>query len=167
MSRCRKHKLILSYRSQLNPQGFSLTEVVVSILVLGLFTVTATTLMTYAAQGRVGARSNSIVTDRLQQMLEEVRDRAATLPETTTACSATVVTNGYGQLLSSTVPTAATTVTLNGRVYTVARTLTAVDAAPFDRLRVTYTLTPEGSTSVANTITMETEVIPNAAFNCP
>jgi prepilin-type N-terminal cleavage/methylation domain-containing protein len=148
-------------------QGFSLTEVVVSILVLSLFIVTSTTLMTYAARSRAIARSDSQVTDRLQQMMEEVRDQGAILPETNTACSATTVADGYGQLLSNAVPAAATTVTLNGKVYDVARTLAPVAQSPFDRLTVTYTFTPQGSTNPNDTVSMQTEVIPNAAFSCP
>jgi prepilin-type N-terminal cleavage/methylation domain-containing protein len=176
-------KLGLRPPSKPDHSGFGLVEVMVSILVLGMFTLTASSLMVYAAQNRVSARSDGEVTDELQQMMEEVQDRAATLllpppplfpPLLTTeeaaikdACSATTVANGFGKLLENNIPAADSTVDLNGRTYTVTRTLLAVDAAPFDRLQVTYTFAPQGSTQASDRITMQTEVIPNVAYTCP
>jgi Tfp pilus assembly protein PilV len=162
------YKLGLRSPSKPDHSGFGLAEVMVSILVLGLFTLTASSLMVYAAQNRASARSDGEVTDELQQMMEEVQDRAATLSPsstaTTTACSAATVANGFGKLLENNIPAAPPTVPLNGRTYTVARTLEAVNVAPFDRLRVTHTFTPQGST---DSITMTTEIIPNVAYTCP
>jgi Tfp pilus assembly protein PilV len=174
-------KLGLRPPSKPDHSGFGLAEVMVSILVLGMFTLTASSLMVYAAQNRASARSDGEVTDELQQMMEEVQDRAATLPPPppppatatatatamTTACNATAVANGFGKLLENNIPAAPPTVTLNGRTYTVTRTLLAVDAAPFDRLQVTYTFAPQGSTQASDQITMTTEIIPNVAYTCP
>jgi Tfp pilus assembly protein PilV len=174
------HKLRLRDYSKPDHSGFGLAEVMVSILVLGMFTLTASSLMVYAAQNRASARSDGEVTDELQQMMEEVQDRAATflLPtpskplstleanQKDDACSATTRANGFGELLENDINTnlpASSTVALNGRTYTVARTLEAVDVAPFDRLRVTHTFTPQSST---DSITMTTEIIPNVAFTC-
>jgi Tfp pilus assembly protein PilV len=172
------HKLRLRDYSKPDHSGFGLAEVMVSILVLGMFTLTASSLMVYAAQNRASARSDGEVTDELQQMMEEVQDRAATLllppPLLTTeeeeaikdACSATTVAKGFGKLLENSLSAADSTVDLNGRTYTVTRTLLAVDAAPFDRLQVTYTFAPQGSTQASDQITMTTEIIPNVAFTC-
>jgi hypothetical protein len=138
-------------------------------------------LMVYAAQNRVSARSDGEVTDELQQMMEEVQDRAATLllptpskPLSTLeanqkddACDATTEANGFGKLLENNIPAAPPTVTLNGRTYTVTRTLLAVPDAPYNRLQVTYTFAPQGSTQDSDEITMQTEVIPNVAYTCP
>jgi prepilin-type N-terminal cleavage/methylation domain-containing protein len=153
--------------------GFGLVEVMVSILVLGLFTLTASSLMVYAAQNRVSARSDGEVTDRLQRVMEEVQDQAATLSPSASdkdaACNpaTATATNGFGKLLENSLSAADSTVDLNGRTYTVTRTLLAVDAAPFDRLQVTYTFAPQGSTQASDQITMQTEVIPNVAYTCP
>jgi prepilin-type N-terminal cleavage/methylation domain-containing protein len=159
------NKQFLRKSTKNNHRGFSMTEVLVSILVLTLFTLTATSLMVYAAQNRVSARSDGEVTDQLQLLTENLRDQATALTASTSACSATAVANGYGQLLANSMPANTASVTLNGRVYTVTRTLTPVDAAPFDRLQVTYTFTAQANTS--DTITMTTEIIPNVAFQCP
>jgi prepilin-type N-terminal cleavage/methylation domain-containing protein len=176
-------KLGLRPPSKPDHSGFGLVEVMVSILVLGLFTLTASSLMVYAAQNRVSARSDGEVTDELQQMMEEVQDRAATLlppasattlppsaSATTTACDATTEANGFGKLLETDINTnlpAPPTVPLNGRTYTVTRTLLAVPDAPYNRLQVTYTFAPQGSTQDSDEITMQTEVIPNVAYTCP
>jgi prepilin-type N-terminal cleavage/methylation domain-containing protein len=167
-----------------NHRGFSMTEVLVSILVLSLFTLSATSLMVYAAQNRVSARSDGEVTDGLQLLTENLRDRAVALPASTSACSATAVANGYGKLLADSILADTSTITLNGRdyianriladtstitlndrTYDITPTLTPVNVAPFDRLQVTYTLTSQTRTS--DTITMTTEIIPNVAFQCP
>jgi prepilin-type N-terminal cleavage/methylation domain-containing protein len=157
-----------------NHHGFSMTEVLVSILVLTLFTLTATSLMVYAAQNRVSARSDGEVTDQLQQLMEGVRDEAAALSltdaERDTACRATTTTmaDGFGQKLKDSLRTVTVTVSDNDdRDYTVTRLLNPVNIAPFDRLEVIYTITPQGSTNPSDTITMTTEIIPNVAFQCP
>jgi prepilin-type N-terminal cleavage/methylation domain-containing protein len=164
------------WSKQRQDQGFSLTEVMVSIVVLGLFMFSSTSLMAYAAATRARSRSESQLTDRLQTLMDQVRDQAAGLdPGTTagtynpnaTACNATAVANGYGKRLENNIPaltTAETTAQLEkGQSYTISRTLEAVNVAPFDRLKVIYTVTPQEN---GDPITMETEVIPNAAFSC-
>jgi Tfp pilus assembly protein PilV len=149
--------------------GFGITEVLVSILMLSLFTLSASSLMVYAAQNRVSARSDGEVTDQLQLLTEGLRDRATALPALVSACNATAFANGYGQLLAddivSSIPASTSSINLNGRSYTVTRNLTPVNAAPFDRLEVTYTFTAQARTS--DTITMTTEIMPNVAFDCP
>jgi prepilin-type N-terminal cleavage/methylation domain-containing protein len=164
-------KLMLRAGYQPKNQGFSLTEVVVSILVLSLFTLTSTSLMTYAAQGRVRARSGSELTDRIQLEMEQVRRAAKILsPSTshlTAACNATSATGSFAELLSNSpdLPTVLSPATFSGRTYTITRTLSVVNAAPYDRLSVTYTIAPQVSGD-RETITMQTEVIPDAAFTC-
>jgi prepilin-type N-terminal cleavage/methylation domain-containing protein len=154
------------YKSAKSDQhGFSITEVMVSILVLTLFTLSASSLMVYAAQNRVSARSDGEVTDELQELTEKLRDDASALAASTSACNATAVADGYGQLLASSLSASASSIALNGRNYNVTRALTPVNAAPFDRLEVTYTFTAQARTS--DTITMTTEIIPNVAFDCP
>jgi prepilin-type N-terminal cleavage/methylation domain-containing protein len=148
-----------------NHRGFSMAEVMVSILVLTLFTLSATSLMVYAAQNRVSARSDGEVTDRLQLLTERLRDNAAAFAASTSACNATAVANGYGQLLATSLPASDSSIALNGRTYNVTRTLTPVNVAPYDRLEVTYTFT--AVTNTADTITMTTEIMPNVAFDCP
>jgi prepilin-type N-terminal cleavage/methylation domain-containing protein len=148
-----------------NHRGFSMAEVMVSILVLTLFTLSATSLMVYAAQNRVSARSDGEVTDRLQLLTERLRDNAAAFAASTSACNATAVANGYGQLLATSLPASDSSIALNGRTYNVTRTLTPVNVAPYDRLEVTYTFT--AVTNTADTITMTTEIMPNVAFECP
>jgi Tfp pilus assembly protein PilV len=148
--------------------GFGITEVLVSILMLSLFTLSASSLMVYAAQNRVSARSDGEVTDQLQLLTEGLRDRATDLPALVSACNATAVADGYGTRLADSIPSipaGTESITLNGRSYTVTRALNPVNVAPFDRLEVTYTFTAQARTS--DTITMTTEIMPNVAFDCP
>jgi prepilin-type N-terminal cleavage/methylation domain-containing protein len=165
MSKQLMNKQFIYKSAKSDQHGFSITEVMVSILVLTLFTLSASSLMVYAAQNRVSALSDGEVTDQLQLLTENLRDRAATLPALSSACNATAVADGYGQLLASSLSASASSITLNDRSYTVTRTLTPVNAAPYDRLAVTYTFTAQARTS--DTITMTTEIIPNVAFDCP
>jgi Tfp pilus assembly protein PilV len=178
------NKLFTYKPAKSNYRGFSMAEVMVSILVLTLFTLSATSLMVYAAQNRVSARSNGEVTDGLQLLTENLRDRAVALTASTSACSATAVANGYGKLLADSILADTSTITLNGRdyianriladtstitlngrTYDITPTLTPVNVAPYDRLEVTYTFT--AVTNTADTITMTTEIMPNVAFECP
>lgn len=52
-----------------------------------------------------------------------------------------------------------------GKAYTMRRTTTIVNAAPYNVLQVSYTVSPvSGGSSIAN---FSTEVIPDAALQCP
>lgn len=54
---------------------------------------------------------------------------------------------------------------ITGKAYTLTRTATVRNTAPFDVLNLTYSVAPQsGGNPIA---TMDTEVIPDASFHCP
>lgn len=82
-------------------------------------------------------------------------------------CSAASSTAGFANLLQQVFPTSSTigTKLISGKPYTLSRTSTVRSIAPYEVLQLTYVVTPQGSTTP--TATIFTEVIPNAAFQCP
>jgi len=98
----------------------------------------------------------------------------------TTLCYAdpanpTSTTNRFGKFLSSKLPTVPSetnnastpnigTKTITGKVYTLSRTPTVSLVAPFDVLQITYKVAQGTIPPIAQ---LNTEVIPNAAFQCP
>ncbi len=83
----------------------------------------------------------------------------------TTLCYANAQNNGFGNLLSNNLPTLiSSTKTIAGKTYTLSRTATVRDATPYEVLQINYTVAEGSNTPIA---TLNTEVIPNAAFQCP
>lgn len=98
----------------------------------------------------------------------------------TTLCYAdptnpTSTTNRFGEFLSSKLPTVPSETdnastpnigkkTIAGKLYTLSRTATVSLVAPFDVLQITYSIAQGTIPPIAK---LNTEVIPNAAFQCP
>lgn len=93
----------------------------------------------------------------------------------TTLCYANAQNNGFGSLLSNNllaVPSETSnssnpnsgTKTITGGTYTLTRIATPRSAAPFEVLEITYSVAQSTKPPVA---ILNTEVIPNAAFQCP
>lgn len=82
-------------------------------------------------------------------------------------CSATASTTGLAQALSASLdPVVASTKTIAGQSYTLTRTATPKNTAPYQTLAVSYAVAP--TTGGGATIqSLQTEVVPNAAFGCP
>lgn len=83
-----------------------------------------------------------------------------------TLCYATAQNNGFGNILSANLPTAASngTRTIAGGTYTLTRTPAVRDTPPYEVLEITYSVAKSNEPAVAK---MNSEVIPNAAFQCP
>lgn len=173
---------VLSQSSQNSSQGFTLMEVVVSILLLTTFmTVTMTTLVT-ASLVKIRANGLTSFTHWIEEDIEAVRDAArdpspTSLPNSA-KCNATAANDGYAKVLQDRLPTFARSGSqrvgsifrTNGnevrasQAYTLNRQTTIISTAPFEVLRLTYTVTdPRNNSTVATTYT---EVIPNEAFKC-
>jgi len=142
--------------------GFTLTEVLVSILITTIFVATAMQAMVIAAVMRVKAKQYAEATTWIQQDLESVKYRATEgpspnqLPYDSTKCDA------YGTYLQENLPDLSDSgsKTISGKSFTLSRSTTPNGNV----LQLNYTVTPEnGSEPVAN---MYTEVIPDAAFKC-
>lgn len=84
----------------------------------------------------------------------------------TTLCYANAQNNGFGNLLSSNLPSIANsgTKTIAGATYTLTRTPSVRNAAPYEVLEITYSVAKGNEPAIAK---MNSEVIPNAAFQCP
>jgi prepilin-type N-terminal cleavage/methylation domain-containing protein len=85
----------------------------------------------------------------------------------TTLCYASAQNNGLGNLLSSNMPTlnsSNNTKTIADKTYTLSRTTTVRNVAPYEVLQITYSAAQGTNSPIA---TLNSEVIPNAAFQCP
>lgn len=93
----------------------------------------------------------------------------------TTLCYANAQDNGFGNLLSNNLPAVPSetsnsgnpnsgTKRIAGATYTLSRNPTVRNAAPFEVLQITYSVAKGTNPPIA---TLNTEVIPNAAFQCP
>lgn len=82
-------------------------------------------------------------------------------------CNATTANAGFAYDLQQKLPALSRggSSTLAGKPYTLSRNAVISSTAPFEILRLTYSVTPQaGGTAAA---TMYTEVIPNAIYACP
>jgi prepilin-type N-terminal cleavage/methylation domain-containing protein len=94
-----------------------------------------------------------------------------------TLCYATASTNGFGDLLSDNLPAVPSepnnsstpnsgTKTITGQTFTLTRIATPGTTAPYNVLQVTYTVARSTTPTIA-IATLNTEVIPDAALQCP
>jgi prepilin-type N-terminal cleavage/methylation domain-containing protein len=159
-------------------QGFTLLEVLVSIILLTAFM--SVTMATLATATLVKVRSNglTVATNWIEEDLEAVRSQAAVLAADPTKCNATSSSSGFSQALADqlqrALPDVNTTRDGTQRTpddvpevasnYTLTRQASITATAPFEVLQLTYTVTDSENRS--NVTTMYTEVIPNAAFQC-
>lgn len=149
-------------------QGFTLVEVMVSILLMTAFMSVTMTALATASLVKARANGSTVATNWIEEDLEEVRSQAALISyaSNTSRCNATSTSTGFGDALSDALPSIARggTQTIASKTYTLNRQATIATAAPFEVLQLTYTVTESGSSSALTT--MYTEVIPNAAFEC-
>lgn len=82
-------------------------------------------------------------------------------------CNATTSQAGFAYVFGQNLPSLANggTQTISGKNYTLTRQSAVSSTAPYSALKLTYTVTPQGSQTALTT--MYTEVIPNAVFQCP
>lgn len=80
-----------------------------------------------------------------------------------TLCKANATINGFGNLLNQNLPTLDSTRILSGATYTLTRTSTIKNDAPYEVLELVYEA-KEGTKSAA---IINNEVIPDVAFRCP
>lgn len=179
-------------------QGFTLVEVLVSILIATVFTAVALQGMVIAALFKAKAQQYAEATNWIQEDLENVRYQANQFNKNSTGaiadntihnsrCSASTRNDGYGDgsrdiISGSDITTdsnntdSTKTSSFNNKQYTQRRTTTTYGSPPYNTatpygsppynvLRISYSVSPSSSNSVI--ATMDTEVIPDAAFQCP
>jgi type II secretory pathway pseudopilin PulG len=163
-------------------EGFSLVEVMVGILVLFGFVGAAMQALVASAAIKVKAQERSEATLWIQEDIELIRYRAGQLAANPSLCTATRTT-GYADALRDNIVGASTATTsdtvisktsaLNygnssaagNRTYTVNRTISLKDAAPYVVMTVSYNV-PSPSNAAQSLSQMYTEVIPDKAFQC-
>lgn len=144
-------------------QGFTLTEVLVAILITTVFVATAMQAIVIAAVMKAKARQYAEATTWIQQDLESVKYRATEGPSPNQLPYDSSKCDSYGTYLQENLPTLSDdgSKTISGKSFTLSRSTTPNSNV----LQLTYTVTPQGgSDSIAN---LYTEVIPDAAFKCP
>lgn len=225
-------------------QGFTLVEVLVSILIATVFVATAMQAMVVATLFKAKARQYAEATTWIQEDLENIKHKASLgplpnqlpLPSTTLTAAANsgatvlnvasvdgfgvgdtlkvgsntstytiatsgintttktitltsgletaqlsgasvlarcnsspltaTLTTGFGDYLNDNLPSVSggNTKTILGRTFTLTRTSSIRDVAPFEVLELKYEVKEGTQPAIA---TMYTEVIPDAAFQCP
>jgi type II secretory pathway pseudopilin PulG len=173
-------------------QGFLLIEVLVAILLTLVLTGIAMEVVVMATAVKVHGDELSDATQWIQEDIEDIKVKANGIdsvdPNITpiqyktplSRCSATGTGNGYANLLMTPPSTPAITF-LNGgntiaasqtftktsssgtRTYNLVRTATVSTAAPYNVLKLNYSV---NKTSGTNISTFYAEVIPGASFYC-
>lgn len=147
---------MLETKSSQQEHGFTLTEVLVAILITSVFVATAMQAVVVAAVMRVKAKRSAEATTWIQQDLENVKSSAATLAEDPSKC------NTYGTYLQNNLPSFDATKTISGKSFTLSRSPNPSN----NILQLTYTVTPQDDTN-SSVASIYTEIIPDAAFKCP
>jgi Tfp pilus assembly protein PilV len=156
---------MIIHKSQLKSkkeEGFSLLEVVVSMLVATLFLLGLAQTMMLAAILNVRAQEKSQAVAWVEKEIETIRFLASNY---TTGTCGTYGTNFQSSIIGS-YPTTGTTYTFSAGTYNVTRTYTPVT----NRLQIQYQIS-HGNTNVrktsGNIVTTYAEVMPNGAYSCP
>lgn len=173
---------ILSNQKIDKQEGFTIIEALISIIAMSVFFLGALQTVVLASYLRIKAQDKQEAINWVQQDLELIRYEAFVLdngaPDSTT-CSAKT----YGTRLRDTVLLAdsntdgnedysdnPTTVTVDGRDYTVTRTYTPTNNV----LQITYSISyasthpryQTGSVAGNEITSLSTEVLPNASLSC-
>ena len=161
---------------KLNQQGFTIIEVLVSMLIIVMFIAIAMQLIVIASIFKARAEQYDRAVVWIQEDLEsaiataQVYEQSAT--PYSTKCNATVASEGLaaGLLNDPTgiggTPKKFGTRIFGGKSFTMTRTADYVSSFdPFRLLKLNYTVAPsKGGAAIA---TISTEVIANATFKCP
>jgi len=153
-------------------QGFTLVEVLIAILIATIFVTLAMQAVVIAALFKARAKQYAEATTWIQENSEFVRYRASEYEKSaspySSKCSATTATDGFAAgLLTDIGGTPYTSSkTISGKGFTLTRTGDYTNSSdPYKIIKIDYTVAPsDGGSAIAS---LHTEVIPNAAFNCP
>lgn len=172
----------MSYFSNITPKrndGFTLVEVLVGLLVIVGFISTAMQALVTATVFKVKGQELSEATTWIQEDLEMVKFKANRLdyevdssdptksmykPDEN-ACQGTTNT-GYASVLNDALDPVASSKTsaIGSRPYTLSRTITLPDSAPYNVLTLEYQVASADNVPIAIT---HTKVIPDASLACP
>lgn len=159
-------------------QGFTLIEVMVSIILLTAFLSIGMTALATASLVKARANATTFAGNWIEEDLEQVRAQANLVTYTSSRCNPSGTNLGFAYALQQNLNSVAVarggTYTMPGtdRTYTLDRTVTVSSTAPYEVLQLVYTVQASQSSSTpalnsnSTVTTMYTEVIPNAAFQC-
>ena len=160
-------------RLSLPSQGFTLVEVMISVLVTSIFiSVTMQTLLVAALFRNRGSQYDEAVT-WIQEDFEQVVNQATQYESMafpySTHCEATDPGDGIAAGFLDYINGLSMTDeyrTLGGEVFTLTRVGDYENSFdPYKLLQFTYTVTPQGGGE--ELATLSTEVLPQAALRCP
>lgn len=148
------------------PQGFTLIEVLVAILVASAFIGAVMQVMVSAIALKVAARQRSDITNWIQEDLEFVRYQASTIAQNPSKCNPPDSKDGYAAQLKAIINTKTPSPrTFYNREFQMTRVAEYTTSRNPNRvLNLDYTVTPVGSSN--NFMQLRAEVIPDEAFKC-
>jgi type II secretory pathway pseudopilin PulG len=169
---CLRHCTSPLDKQRRSAQGFTLTEVIVSLVMVVSFVVATMQAMMLAAIFSSRAEQYDRSFTWIQEDLELVRFKASEYEKNafpSTRCSVTTSANGLAAGLLADLggsPKVFGPRFIGGKDLILTRTAVyATTADPFNLLKIDYVVTPEaGGAAIA---TLSTEVLPNAALKCP
>lgn len=152
-------------------QGFTLIEVIVSIVLLTAFLSVGMSALATASLVKARANSETLATNWIEEDLEAVRSQANLVTYTASQCNPTgtnATTSGFANALKQSLPALSRsgTQTVGGKTYALTRQPIIAAVAPYEVLQLNYTVTVTQLNQRTTLATTYTEVIPNAAFQC-
>jgi prepilin-type N-terminal cleavage/methylation domain-containing protein len=152
--------------------GFTLAEVLISLLIVSIFVMVTLEALMLAAIFKTRAEQYDQAYTWIQEDLELVKFKASEYEKDAfppARCSATDPSNGLAAGFLSDIggsPQVMGPRLLGGKNLILTRTAVyATSADPFKLLQINYAVTPQdGGTAIA---TLYTEVLPHAALKCP
>lgn len=156
--------------------GLTLIEVLIATMIIVLFIGISLQALTIAALFQSRAKVQNDAINWIQEDLEKVRQKASVLAASPPPCKANNVNDGYAKLLNTNLPiidTSNDTKQIAGLPYKISRqssiTLTPAISgscklnACYEVLSLKYQVNTPENVLIAE---IETEVIPDAAFQC-
>jgi Tfp pilus assembly protein PilV len=166
---------MLKSKSVQAEQGFTMMEILVSVLITTTFVLLSMQALVMATMLRVQAQRTEQANSWLQEDIENAKIQALAIAPDNQKCYASTYANGYAADLQNTLNTnlpidASSARTIFGTVYNMERTyITAGSAAPHKVLRINYQIRPwNGTNYTGDAIARDyIELIPDPALQCP
>jgi len=173
----------IAFKCHSQDEGFTLFEVLVSILIVAIFLAVAMQALLIAVVFKVRAEQRNEAVNWIQKDLEFVKNQAKeyeinTFPHSV-RCNATTSADGFAAgllhnilgtpMLPPPAPPPTTTSisrTLGGKDFTLTRiSIYDTPTYAYKLLKLSYNVTPaDGGSAIAS---LSTEVIPDASLKCP
>jgi len=179
------NRIMLKLKTIKTEEGFTLVEILVSILITTTFVIVGMQALVIAAVFKIKAQETAEGTLWIQEDLENIRYQAFQLnggssaPSTAAECTPTtgneeegyadtlrdaVILTTPGDALTESDSFTKTSKFYDSKTYTVSREFTLSGNEPYNVLQIEYDVTDSDGETVAS---LYTEVIPDAAFQCP